>query len=321
MKSPRLTVCICTYDRYDVLPKAIESALNQDVDRDLYRVLVVDNSPDHAKAAEYGAQFRDQPLLKYHVEKVPGLSNARNVGAHTCGTEFIAFMDDDAIADSKWVAKIIEAFDAFGPEAAVVGGRVDPIWDAPRPQWLDESLLGYVSVVNWGGNLREPAPNEWFAGTNITFRTDAVIKHGLFDVKLGRIGGGANLLSNEEVELVRRIRDAGGIAVYQPEATVQHLVERRRVTQNWFRKRVAWQAVSDFLLDPKLSGQRSNDGWEWLLEFFFGMPPHLRNIRALYAPCEKAEDFKHQLQSVYTATSAILNGFQGIGDKQVIHRA
>ena len=45
-------------------------------------------------------------------------------------------MDDDAIASSTWVEKILEAFDSFGETAAIVGGRVDPIWGAPRPPWV-----------------------------------------------------------------------------------------------------------------------------------------------------------------------------------------
>ena len=248
MSSPRISVCICTYNRYDLLPKAIDSALSQSLSSADYRIVVIDNSPDHEAAQEFGRQYSDEPLITYHVELTPGLSNARNVGAQMCGTDFISFMDDDAIADPHWLKKILEAFDAFGERVAVVGGKVDPIWEEPRPQWLEDSLLGYVSVVNWGGEVREAAETEWFAGTNITFRTSAVLEHGLFDVKLGRVGGGANLLSNEEVELVRRIREAGGLAIYQPEAMVRHLVERRRLTQHWFRKRVAWQAVSDFLI-------------------------------------------------------------------------
>lgn len=314
--APRITICICTYNRYDVLAKAIESAREQSLDRSLYRIMVVDNSPDYAQAESYGTQFVEAGFLEYRIERTPGLSNARNVGARECGTEFIAFMDDDAIASPQWLEKILHAFETFGPAAAVVGGRVDPIWETPRPAWLDDSLLGYVSVVNWGGDMREATDKEWFAGTNITFRTKALLDHGLFDVKLGRVGGGANLLSNEEIELVRRIHEAGGIGIYHPEATVQHLVERKRLTQAWFRKRVAWQAVSDFLMNPAKTIDGAVNGWDWVLEFFFGLPPRIRNIRGLYVNCDTAEQFKHQLSSIYLSVAAVLNGFDGVESRR-----
>src|SRR6185369_9317762 len=122
MKSPRITVCICTFNRYDLLPKAIDSALAQTLDPEKYRIIVVDNSPDYATALAFSQQYASQELITYHIEKKPGLSNARNVGANMCGTEFISFMDDDAIAEPHWLAKILEAFDAFGSSVSVVGG-------------------------------------------------------------------------------------------------------------------------------------------------------------------------------------------------------
>jgi glycosyltransferase involved in cell wall biosynthesis len=312
MVTPRITACICTYNRYDTLSKALQSVVDQSLDRSLYRIMVVDNSPDHARAEAFGAGLREPSFLDYRIETTPGLSNARNVGARDCGTEFIAFMDDDAIAKPRWLEQILLAFDTFGARVGVVGGRVDPLWESPRPAWLDDAMLGHVSVVNWGGGLREAGQKEWFAGTNIAFRAQAILDHGLFDVRLGRTGGGASLLSNEETELVRRIHEAGQIGVYQPDAIVDHLVERRRLTQDWFRKRVAWQAVSDFMMNPGRTAESVNTGKDWLLEFFFGLPPRQRTIRGLWLPCETAAQFNHQLGSLYLAVAGALNGFAGL---------
>lgn len=306
----RITLCICTYNRYDVLPKALDSALSQTLPRDQYRIIVVDNSPDHDRAETFGAPYRDGRFLDYRIERTPGLSNARNVGAQTCGTEFIAYMDDDAIASPQWLERLLEAFDRFGPNTAIVGGRVDPIWEAPRPSWLGDKMLGYVSVVNWGGPMRIAGPSEWLAGTNIAFRTSTVIESGGFDIKLGRTGGGSSLLSNEEIVVVEYLRSKGMDAVYAPDATVRHLVERRRLTQPWFRRRVVWQAVSDYTAHPQESVAAARRAWDWALDYFFRLPPAERTIRGLYFDTDSAELLQRQLDTLYTVTILQLAGFE-----------
>lgn len=310
---PRITACICTYNRYDLLPKAVDSLLNQSIDRALYKVMVIDNSPRNDEGIKLASYYETKSdNIEYRFEKTPGLSNARNVAANNCGTEFIAYMDDDAVAEPNWLKGILDAFDFYKGKAAVVGGKVDPIWASTRPHWLDHSLLGYVSVVNWGGELRQAQESEWFAGTNIAFNTNVLIEQGLFDTKLGRSGGGFNLLSNEETELVKRIKNTSSICVYQPGAVVQHLVDERRLSQEWYRKRVAWQAASDFLMNPEKSILDTKNGWGYVMQFFFSLPPKVRNIRGLYTECETSEKFKHQLASIYHITIAMLNGFDGV---------
>jgi glycosyltransferase involved in cell wall biosynthesis len=313
MKSsiPRITISICTYDRYDVLPKAIESAAQQSIGAAQYRVLVVDNSPDHARARAIGKRFSSISNLSYIVEEIPGLSNARNVSAFQCGTEFIAYMDDDAIANRTWLEEILKAFDAFGPDAAIVGGRVDPIWGAPRPPWVHDAMLGSLSVVNWGGNTRIADASEWFAGTNITFRADRILTHGGFATNLGRVGSGHSLMSNEEVHLIERIREAGDRLIYAPEAYVNHLVEPKRLTRDWFRKRAAWQAVSDFMMDPKRRSGDVSTYWKDTVKYFNSLPPHERTIRGFIWDTDDPGVFRWQTSAIYMMTIMSLAGYEG----------
>lgn len=307
-----ITACVCTYDRYDVLEKCLRALARQTLDPSQYRILVVDNSPDHDKAAQVAKQYADIPNLHYHIELIPGLSNARNVGARTCGTDFIAYIDDDAIPDTAWLERIVAAFEQFGEQAGIVGGRVNPIWEIERPQWLHDGLLGYVSVVNWGGATRIATEREWFAGTNIAFRTSALAEAGMFNVNLGRIGGGGSLLSNEETDVSDKIKKLGFVGVYEPDAIVDHLVEKRRIKQEWFRKRIVWQAISDYLMDPSKAAENARNGWDWALTLFSTFPPRQRNIRALYAKCDSSALFDHQINALYTVTGGLLAGFEGM---------
>ncbi len=193
----------------------------------------------------------------------------------------------------------------------IVGGRVDPIWSAPRPAWVHDSMLGNLSVVDWGGEARVASPEEWVAGTNISFRVSAILENGGFRTNLGRIGSGSSLLSNEEVQLVEKIRASGGQLVYAPDARVEHLVDLRRLTQTWFRKRAAWQAFSDFMMDPDRQATQAKEHWPGLIGYFNAMPPHERTVRGLLYETEDPDLFCRQTGAVYELMTLLLAGFRG----------
>lgn len=308
----RITLCICTYDRYDLLPKAIESAAKQSLPREQFDVLVIDNSPDHKRARAFGEKFSSIANLNYVVEETPGLSNARNLAAELSRAPIIAFMDDDAIASQKWAEEILRAFEIFGPTTMIVGGKVDPIWSAPRPSWVHDSMLGNLSVVDWGGETRLAGAHEWFAGTNISFRVKAILDHGGFSRTLGRVGSGSSLLSNEEIQLIDKIRAKGGTLVYAPNAIVSHLVDTRRLTQAWFRKRLAWQALSDFMMEPDKRAAEAKTLWPELLRYFNSLPPHQRTVRGLFYETDDPDLFQWQTGAIYTMTALLLAGFEGV---------
>lgn len=44
--SHKLTVCICTYNRYELLEKCINSLTKQSASDESFKILVADNSPE-----------------------------------------------------------------------------------------------------------------------------------------------------------------------------------------------------------------------------------------------------------------------------------
>ncbi len=315
MTTPRITAAICTYNRYDTLPRAIASLVAQAMPAEDFEVLVIDNSPDHAHSETVSEAFRNIANLRWVIEKTPGLSNARNVATRLARAPLIAFMDDDAVASAGWLEALEKAFAEFGAVAQVVGGRVDPIWAIPQPSWLPDSLLGNVSVVNWGGAARFAAPSEWVAGTNIAFRVEALKAAGGFSVHLGRTRGGQALLSNDETDVIERLAAQGGRLVYAPEAVVDHLVPAERLTQTWFRRRTAWQAVSDYLLDSARVFEKAPGYWRGVTAFYARLPPKYRSPRGLYVEQDDPEMFKMQLSAIYNFTVVALTGFRGLDEE------
>ena len=313
--TPLITAAICTYRRYDLLKQAIDSLSAQTLDASQYEVLVIDNSPDWQFSERFGEAYASVENLRWVIEKTPGLSNARNVATSLAGAPLIAFMDDDAIARPGWLAAIVAAYDSFGDETGVVGGKVNPIWGAPRPSWLHDDLLGLVSVIDRGDRARVLGKDEWLAGVNISFRVALLKEIGGFNVGLGRNGSSPALLSNEEVDIVDKIRERGHVVVYTPEAEVDHVVDGDRLSPAWIRRRIAWQAVSDYLKDPECVIDGALRHWTTIYDFVNRLSPRNRSPRAFFTETDDAELFKSQMSALYNYTAALLTGFDGVEEQ------
>jgi glucosyl-dolichyl phosphate glucuronosyltransferase len=248
---------ICTRDRYDLLPTAIDSLVAQDLDKGRFEIIVVDNGDDAQRAVDFAGRYAGVKNLSFVHEPVPGLSVARNTGARLARGDILAYLDDDAIAAPNWLRELLAAYEKFGEAAAIAGGPVEPIWVTPRPKWLTKNFEGMFTIVDWGGACREVDYREWLAGCNYSIRRDRLLALGGFPTNLGRKGGGLSLLSNEEIEISDAIRRQGGKVIYAPAARVKHRVDPSRVNADWIKRRIAWQAVSDVLTWPDQSLQNA----------------------------------------------------------------
>ena len=300
MSGLRITVVIPTLNRPAGLLAALES-LAGDARRQL---IVVDNTLDGG--LRLPAIAGDARLIH---EPRPGISRARNAALEACDTEFIAFLDDDAVASPGWSDSLVEAYDRSGPDALAAGGPVRPHWEAPRPHWLPDTALGYLSLVEHGSVERVLPAGSWLAGTNIAFRRAALRDLGGFPDGLGR-SGSRHLLSNEELSLLSRVRSTGGAVVYVPNAPVCHAVPADRLKQSWLRKRAAWQAVSDYLLDPERVVPTLEKGWRPIKHYLATVPRWRRRLRALAREVSTADEFERQLDAIYSLTVLTLAGYR-----------
>ena len=303
---PRLSVAVCTYNRHDVLPGAIDSLLKQDCEPDFLDIIVIDNSPDQLAAEQFSQRYASEPRIRYVLERVPGLSNARNRATALARADLIAFVDDDAIAAPNWSTRIVQAFDAAGGRAAVIGGRVLPRWVGSKPSWLGDDLLKYLTIIDWGGRFRELPPHQWLAGCNIAFDKNALVAVGGFSRALGRIGSGLSLLSNDETDVMEKINATGRVSMYCPDAVVEHIIDPTRLTQSWFRRRAAWQAVSEFIKDPERTTAYAPAAAEHMRLL---LRDGLReNPMGFFRQTEDPNEFKHDVALIYDLVVATLAG-------------
>jgi glycosyltransferase involved in cell wall biosynthesis len=294
---PEITVVICTFNRYDLLPEAIASVELQDFPENAYELIVVDNSDDVAARERFLDGLEIACNHRYINEVRPGLSRARNIGTNVAHGRIIAFMDDDAKADPAWLKHISATFSLY-ERAGIVGGPVRPIWTAPRPPWLHPWLEGYLTILDRGAAMRILRSEEWLAGTNIAFRTEALKRVGLFPENMGRIG--RLLLSNEELIVTDKIRQLEYEVVYNPDIVVHHRVHVERANQAWLRRRVFWQAISD-LFAGRAAADASpdpNTDIHRVLDFLTRLAPRNRGAMGLFVDLDEAELFQEQTQAI-----------------------
>lgn len=89
---PTVSVVLPTYDRADVLPRAIESVLGQTIP-DLELLVVDDGSTDETPTVVEG--FEDDRLEYVRFEEQAGANAARNEGLRRSTGEFVSFLDSD----------------------------------------------------------------------------------------------------------------------------------------------------------------------------------------------------------------------------------
>jgi GT2 family glycosyltransferase len=266
-----VTVTICTAGERSTLEGALRSVVAQRLPPDCaIELLVVDNS---RQTSDFVLLVVDDVAdgatipVRYVREPRSGLGFARNAGIAAARGELVAFLDDDAVADRTWAADLVAAYRETG--AAVVGGRVDPIWEVGRPAWLGDDLLGFLSILDYGPDRSLCRYPRYPFGVNIAFRRSLLAELGGFNTALG--GGGTPTYLMDEIELCTRIEQAGGQIVYVPEARVRHLVPAARTTRTFFLRRAA-----------VLGRAAARVGWTADRE-------GARRPLALLGPCAKAE--------------------------------
>jgi GT2 family glycosyltransferase len=299
-----ISAIVCTHNRYDVLADALTSLSKQSLPQSEYEIIVVDNSSDLRAQRHFWKRSRQRFPVSVEFQAYPSLSKARNTGLRVATAPLVAFSDDDALASPRWLESLVELF-RDERSAGVGGGPVVPIWPDAPPPWLHSWLSGFFTIVDHGETRRELNDQEWLAGTNIAYRRDLLLKLGGFDENLGRRGN--RLLSNEELEIARRVHALGFKSYYEPAAVMHHKVHADRISQSWLRRRVAWQAVSDALLPATDADHQPERNWDKIAQYALRMPPEMRGLRGLFVDTDDPNVLQRQCDAISALMALMLH--------------
>jgi len=216
------------------LQRTVECLVNLDYPH--FEIIVVDNRPDPNRQPL--PTFVGGDRVRTFWEPLRGVSAARNFGIAQTTGEFIAFTDDDVLLHPDWLLELKTAFDRY--DCAAVAGRVVPLWDQPKPDWLE--MDGQQAIVNFefGDEVEEVA---FPLGANSAYRRNVFERYGVFRLDLG-VRGTKHSVTGEDTELGMRLAKAGEKIIYYPSAIVYHPVDPKRATKKYFLRWYYYDGVS-----------------------------------------------------------------------------
>jgi glycosyltransferase involved in cell wall biosynthesis len=226
-----VSVVVCTYNRAEYLRATLQS-LARLVTEGLfaYEIVVVDNaSSDHTQ------QVIEECAAELHVpirsvfEPRPGVSCARNRGVAEARFDWIAFFDDDQLADATWLLELVRA--AARHDARCVGGSNQLAFEGGSMPLVALECRALLSESFEG--LREYRYSRRSAPGcgNLLIHRSVFDQVGTFNERLAEAG--------EDADLFRRIYAAGLDAWYTPNAISRHVVPLYRLTTAYIR----WKAL------------------------------------------------------------------------------
>lgn len=248
MKTPRVSVIVCTYNRAHSLPESLATILKQrGVSPDEWELLVVDNnSRDHTRQVVEEIMAANGCRVRYLFEGRQGKSYALNRAIENARGEVLAFTDDDVFVDKHWLASILEATSTYPHKG--FGGRLLPLWPDRVPSWLAKegpyskpAVGGPIPSHDRGEEVKEYDRGMWApVGGNMFFRREVFERYGGF--RLGVCPTGDNFFwTTEDCELGFRLMKHGEKILYYPRAVVYHPVPAHKLSQSYLL-RYSWDA-------------------------------------------------------------------------------
>jgi hypothetical protein len=227
MEQTWLVVAVCTNRRPQQVAPTLTALAAQLRQVEGTSGLLVASGVDDAGHAELARRAAELGMRSERAA-APGLSVARNRALERAGAEIVAFVDDDAIPEPEWLARLASHWREAPGELACIGGAIDPLWLDPPPRWMSERVHIVFSLLDRGPGVVPLVPgveDAW--GANVSFRAGPLREVGGFDPALGPVDGVPFFA--DETEAQRRLARAGYRGIYAGDVRVRHAVGADRM--------------------------------------------------------------------------------------------
>jgi len=208
------SICLCTYKRvhlFDTLKSL--AALNKPLGSDI-EVVVVDNDELLSGQSIIEKITPEYPYrIIYASEPKKNISAARNMCLLNATGDWVAFIDDDEVADIDWLNNLYDTAVKFNADAAF--GRVVSTFPENTPAWIIEGGFFDRKERSTGTEISSGA-------CNCTLVKAKAIDDQLFDLAYGLSGG-------EDADFFHRLHKKGNKLVYCKEAFVTEEIEKNRL--------------------------------------------------------------------------------------------
>lgn len=223
---PLVSVVICTYNRSDLLKSCLESLINQQTKERSFEVIIVDNRSVDETQEVIRKYTSGNPLFRAVIEMNQGIGHARNRGFREARGAYVAYLDDDAIADGRWIAVMLD-FIRRHPGAAAFGGPCYDYVAGGFPEWVPPEFRKFELDTSGGPERPIRPPGEMFGGCNMVVRKELLRELGGFDTFVGHHGNKASY--GEDTEMLMRIHLKGHEIFYAHDMKVKHFIPRHKL--------------------------------------------------------------------------------------------
>lgn len=254
-----LSVLIPTYNRKDLLARALQGYLAQSTPQLIKELLVIDDgSTDGTEAMVREFSARAPFPIRYFHQPNKGPAAARNVGIREAQSSLVLFTDSDIIPRPDLVGRHIEWHNQNPQVSTAVLGYVtwDPAVKAtPFMRWYGErKLFGFYRLRD-----KREASFHFFATCNLSLKTEFLRTCGQFDEAFKRA-------AFEDTELGYRLSKSGMRLLYNPAAIAYHYqfflfqdaCQKTRANASAVRVFFGTDAGRQFLKDVRQKRSRSS---------------------------------------------------------------
>jgi len=234
------SVVIPSYKRHEILRKAVQSAIDQDLSPETFEVIVVDSSPDDENERMITELAKTSRCsLRCLRKPSEGPAASRNLGARESRGQIIAFMDSDCFASKEWLREGCLAFSS--EDLGIVQGRT-----LPDPEVKTGIFTWYVRVEE---------ETFIYECANIFYRKSAFESVEGFSPEY--IETGEFILGGEDLDLAWKVKRQGWKSRFAASALMFHEVQPISITR--------WIWIERSSLFPKLVRK-----YPEIRSFFFG---------------------------------------------------
>lgn len=226
MGPAEIQVCICTFQRPQLLDKLLQGLDSLNPRTPSFRVQVVDNDASGSARETVTARAATTGYaLEYDIEPEQNIALARNRSLRGLEAGWVAFIDDDEVPDPDWLLNLHAT--AAACQADAVFGPVLPDWPEEVPDWIRANPVHNRQRHTTG----DPVPPEQTRTGNVLVRAKLLMQYEEpFDRAYGLTGG-------SDSDLFKRLAACGARYVWCDEAAVKEHVMPERTRPGWLLRR------------------------------------------------------------------------------------
>ena len=209
-KSPLISVIICCYGGEKTIEACLDSLLHQELDNDLFEVVIVDDG-SYDSSAELIKRFIENrvkagdPEYRYFRKVNEGLSIARNFGLENSRSDLVVYIDEDAYAYPEYLKVIVDYF-ANNKDVNCLGGEVELYNEDNEFAKLVQDSFFSVYMKDKGSII----------GTNMAYRKSFLLDVGGFQPEFTYRGDETALFAKSKETLVKGRAEQMKVKHFQP---------------------------------------------------------------------------------------------------------